>query len=187
MLRDFAVEAGFAGKGGGLYAVHTVGGGSSEDYWGQPVVERGHGLRDRGSGEARRTRRVAGDSGDGTSCGVRWSEGQVGRGDGRWEQTGQDGEGGTAQAAAGEPVEAAGPGRRASRFGLDRASSQRNSRDQSDAQAGVGTASRIPDLTCRDVGQGLMVLVDVSIADPQREGNVQLRRATPTQIGVGSS
>ncbi|CAI5984872.1 unnamed protein product, partial [Closterium sp. NIES-64] len=51
----------------------------------------------------------------------------------------------------------------------------------------VGTASRIPDLTCRDVGQGLMVLVDVSIADPQREGNVQLRRATPTQIGVAAA
>ncbi|CAI6006377.1 unnamed protein product [Closterium sp. NIES-64] len=51
----------------------------------------------------------------------------------------------------------------------------------------VGTASRIPDLTCRDVSQGLMVLVDVSIADPQREGNVQLRRATPTQIGVAAA
>ncbi|CAI5474197.1 unnamed protein product [Closterium sp. Yama58-4] len=51
----------------------------------------------------------------------------------------------------------------------------------------VGTPSRIPDLTCRDVGQGLMVLVDVSIADPQREGNVQLRRATPTQIGVAAA
>ncbi|CAI5520295.1 unnamed protein product [Closterium sp. Naga37s-1] len=51
----------------------------------------------------------------------------------------------------------------------------------------TGTSSRIPDLTCRDVGQTLMVLVDVSIADPQREGNVQLGRATPTQIGVAAA
>ncbi|CAI5460886.1 unnamed protein product [Closterium sp. Yama58-4] len=51
----------------------------------------------------------------------------------------------------------------------------------------VGTPSRIPDLTCRDVGQTLMVIVDVSIAVPQREGNVQLRRATPTQIGVAAA
>ncbi|CAI5528481.1 unnamed protein product [Closterium sp. Naga37s-1] len=33
----------------------------------------------------------------------------------------------------------------------------------------------------------MMVLVDISIADPQREGNVQLRRATPTQIGVAAA
>ncbi|CAI5532225.1 unnamed protein product [Closterium sp. Naga37s-1] len=39
----------------------------------------------------------------------------------------------------------------------------------------------------RLVGQSLMVLVDVSIADPQREGNVQLRLATPTQIGVAAA
>ncbi|CAI7762573.1 unnamed protein product, partial [Closterium sp. NIES-54] len=54
-------------------------------------------------------------------------------------------------------------------------------------RVGTTSSSRIPDLTCRDVGQTLMVLVDVSIADPQREGNVQLRRATPTQIGVAAA
>ncbi|CAI7877308.1 unnamed protein product [Closterium sp. NIES-54] len=54
-------------------------------------------------------------------------------------------------------------------------------------RVGTTSSSRIPDLTCRDVGQTLLVLVDVSIANPQREGNVQLRRATPTQIGVAAA
>ncbi|CAI7924674.1 unnamed protein product, partial [Closterium sp. NIES-53] len=54
-------------------------------------------------------------------------------------------------------------------------------------RVGTTSSSCIPDLTCRDVGQTLMVLVDVSIADPQREGNVQLRQATPTQIGVAAA
>ncbi|CAI5971673.1 unnamed protein product [Closterium sp. NIES-64] len=231
MLRDFAVEAGFAVKVEDSNAVHNSWRRLERDYWDSQWWERGHGLRDRGSGEARRDSRVAGDSGDGTSCG----------------------------AAAGEPVEAAGPGRRASRFGLGGGAGREQQRadggtggaaglggegqgvreaagdgaggsgglgegregegrgqvdggeergretigegaprDQTGQQPAqqqgpvgrtgrVGTASRIPDLTCRDVGQGLMVLVDVSIADPQREGNVQLRRATPTQIGVAAA
>ncbi|CAI5970981.1 unnamed protein product, partial [Closterium sp. NIES-65] len=236
MLRDFAVEAGFA-----------------------PVV--GEGTRAEGPGERRGE---AGQPGGGGQWGRHQLRGQVERGTGgqrgwQGEQTGQDGEGGTAQAAAGEPVEAAGPGRRASRFGLGGGAGREQQRadggtggaaglggegqgvreaagdgaggsgglgegregegrgqvdggeergretigegaprDQTGQQPAqqqgpvgrtgrVGTASRIPDLTCRDVGQGLMVLVDVSIADPQREGNVQLRRATPTQIGVAAA
>ncbi|CAI5974259.1 unnamed protein product, partial [Closterium sp. NIES-64] len=150
-----------------------------------PMVERGHGLRDRGAGEARRTSR-----GGGGQWGRHQLRGQVERGTGGAEGTagGADGPGrggGTAQAAAGEPVEAAGPGRRASR---DQTGQQPAQQQGPVGRTGrVGTASRIPDLTCRDVGQGLMVLVDVSIADPQREGNVQLRRATPTQIGVAAA
>ncbi|CAI5969764.1 unnamed protein product [Closterium sp. NIES-65] len=112
MLRDFAVEAGFAVKveDSTLFTQLEA---ARARLLGQPVVERGHGLRDRGSGEARRDSRVAGDSGDGTSCGVRWSEGQVGRGDGRGSRrarTGRgDGTGSSRRASGGR-----GPGRRAS-------------------------------------------------------------------------
>ncbi|GJP58839.1 hypothetical protein CLOP_g4312 [Closterium sp. NIES-67] len=47
----------------------------------------------------------------------------------------------------------------------------------------IGAPARIPDLTCRAPRDALMVIVDVSVADPQREGNAQFRRMAPTQIG----
>ncbi|CAI5959664.1 unnamed protein product, partial [Closterium sp. NIES-65] len=95
MLRDFAVEAGFA-----------------------PVV--GEGTRAEGPGEQRGE---AGSPGGGGQWGQHQLRGQVERGIGgqRGSAGGADGpgrRGETAQAAAGEPGEAAGPGRRASRFGL---------------------------------------------------------------------
>ncbi|CAI5491392.1 unnamed protein product, partial [Closterium sp. Naga37s-1] len=51
---------------------------------------------------------------------------------------------------------------------------------QQQRQAGrigrMGTPARIPDLTCLDIEKTLMVLVDVSIADPRQQGNAGLRR-----------
>ncbi|CAI5970082.1 unnamed protein product, partial [Closterium sp. NIES-65] len=125
--------------GGGLYAVHTVGGGSSETTGDSQWWERGHGLRCPGE-----RRGEAGQPGGGGQWGRHQLRGQVERGTGgqrgrQGEQTGQDGEGGTAQAAAG------------------RASGGREAQ-----------GAALP-------------------ADPQREGNVQLRRATPTQIGVAAA
>ncbi|CAI6007009.1 unnamed protein product [Closterium sp. NIES-64] len=119
-------------------------------------------------GEGQGVREAAGD-GAGGSGGL--GEGREGEGRGQvdgGEERGREtiGEGAPRDQTGQQPAQQQGPVGRTGR---------------------VGTASRIPDLTCRDVGQGLMVLVDVSIADPQREGNVQLRRATPTQIGVAAA
>ncbi|CAI5968655.1 unnamed protein product, partial [Closterium sp. NIES-65] len=119
-------------------------------------------------GEGQGVREAAGD-GAGGSGGL--GEGREGEGRGQvdgGEERGREtiGEGAPRDQTGQQPAQQQGPVGRTGR---------------------VGTASRIPDPTCRDVGQGLMVLVDVSIADPQREGNVQLRRATPTQIGVAAA
>ncbi|CAI5947841.1 unnamed protein product, partial [Closterium sp. NIES-65] len=119
-------------------------------------------------GEGQGVREAAGDGAGGVG---RFGEGREGEGRGQvdgGEERGREtiGEGAPRDQTGQQPAQQQGPVGRTGR---------------------VGTASRIPDLTCRDVGQGLMVLVDVSIADPQREGNVQLRRATPTQIGVAAA
>ncbi|CAI5968712.1 unnamed protein product, partial [Closterium sp. NIES-64] len=158
MLRDFAVEAGFAVK---------------------PVV--GEGTRAEGPGEQRGE---AGQPGGGGQWGQHQLRGQVERGIGgrrgrQGEQTGQDGEGRRhrqQQESQGRPRAqgAAPPGS---------ASEEGQGREQQRADGGTGGAAGLG-----GEGQGgLMVLVDVSIADPQREGNVQLRRATPTQIGVAAA
>ncbi|GJP83902.1 hypothetical protein CLOP_g14003 [Closterium sp. NIES-67] len=51
----------------------------------------------------------------------------------------------------------------------------------------AGAPARIPDLTCRDAEKALMIIIDVSIADPQRGGNAQFRRAASTQRGVAAT
>ncbi|CAI5968219.1 unnamed protein product, partial [Closterium sp. NIES-64] len=207
-------EAGQPGGGGTMGTAPAAGSGGARDRWaegtaggadgpgrggetaqaaaGEPGEAAGPGRRasrfglggGAGAGAAesgRRYRRGSGigRGGPGSERGSRgWSRGSGGLGEGRegegrgqvdgGEERGREtiGEEAPRDQTGQQPAQQQGPGGRTGR---------------------VGTASRIPDLTCRDVGQGLMVLVDVSIADPQREGNVQLRRATPTQIGVAAA
>ncbi|CAI5507576.1 unnamed protein product [Closterium sp. Naga37s-1] len=108
---------GLRGDGGGLYAVHTVGGGSSktagtagggrgDSGWGTSGAE--------GRGGTAGRRGALGTSSAAGSGGVRgrWAEGTAGGADGPGRG------GGIVEAAAGEPAEAAGPGHRASGFRL---------------------------------------------------------------------
>ncbi|CAI5970980.1 unnamed protein product, partial [Closterium sp. NIES-65] len=159
---------------------------------GQPVV--GEGTRAEGPGERRGE---AGQPGGGGQWGRHQLRGQVERGTGgqrgrQGEQTGQDGEGGRhrqQQESQWRPrAQGAAPPGSASGAGQGR--EQQRADGGTGGAAGLGGEGQgVREAAGMEQGgrEGLMVLVDVSIADPQREGNVQLRRATPTQIGVAAA
>ncbi|CAI5942907.1 unnamed protein product [Closterium sp. NIES-65] len=189
MLRDFAVEAGFAVKveDSTLFTQLEA---ARARLLGQPVV--GEGTRAEGPGERRGE---AGQPGGGGQWGRHQLRGQVERGTGgqrgrQGEQTGQDGEGGRhrqQQESQWRPrAQGAAPPGSASGAGQGR--EQQRADGGTGGAAGLGGEGQgVREAAGDGAGGGLMVLVDVSIADPQREGNVQLRRATPTQIGVAAA
>ncbi|CAI5968221.1 unnamed protein product [Closterium sp. NIES-64] len=236
MLRDFAVEAGFApvvGEGtraegpgeqrgeagspggGGQWGQHQLRGqvergiGGQRGRQGEQTGQDGEGRRHRQQQESQGRPRAQGAAPPGSASGVGQGREQQRADGGTGGAAGLGGEGQGVREAAGDGAGGSGglgEGREGEGRGQVDGGEERGRetigeeapRDQTGQQPAqqqgpvgrtgrVGTASRIPDLTCRDVGQGLMVLVDVSIADPQREGNVQLRRATPTQIGVAAA
>ncbi|CAI5479256.1 unnamed protein product [Closterium sp. Yama58-4] len=203
-------EAGQPG-GGGQWGQHQLrgrlarGAGGQRGRQGEPTRQGGEGGQQRQQHESQQRSQALGATPPGLGLGL---------GQGREQRRGDEGAGGGGEdkgvrEAAGDRAEGLGglgegreeEGRGQGGGGEDRGretTGEGTPRDQTGQQpaqqqgaAGrtgwVGTSSRIPDLTCRDMGQTLMVLVDVSIADPQREGNVQLRRATPTQIGVAAA
>ncbi|CAI5968656.1 unnamed protein product [Closterium sp. NIES-65] len=227
MLRDFAVEAGFAVKVED-YTLFTQLEAARARLLGQPVV--GEGTRAEGPGERRGE---AGQPGGGGQWGRHQLRGQVERGTGgqrgrQGEQTGQDGEGGRHRQQQGEPVEAAGPGRRASRFGLGggagagAAESGRRYRraaglggegqgvreaagDGAGGSGGLGEGREGEGRGQVDGGEergkrddrrggtkgpdraAASATAGTSRTHRPSGGNVQLRRATPTQIGVAAA
>ncbi|CAI5528483.1 unnamed protein product [Closterium sp. Naga37s-1] len=152
-------EAGQPG-GGAQWGQHQLrgrvarGAGGQRQRQGVQTSQSGEGGQQRQQQESQHRSQAQGAAPQGVGSGMR---------QGREQQRADGGTGGAGRLGGQQPAQQQGPAGRTGR---------------------AGTSSRIPDLTCRDVGQTLMVLVDVSLADPQREGNVQLGRATPTQIGV---
>ncbi|GJP84682.1 hypothetical protein CLOP_g14735, partial [Closterium sp. NIES-67] len=61
--------------------------------------------------------------------------------------------------------------------------SRREEEQQQQRQGGGEGQQRRAGERGRAPRDALMVIVDVSVADPQREGNAQFRRMAPTQIG----
>ncbi|CAI7896260.1 unnamed protein product, partial [Closterium sp. NIES-54] len=247
MLRDFAVEAGFAVKvedsrlftqleaararvqgqpvvgegtraGGPLEQRGEVGQPGSGGQWGQHQLrgrvtrgaggQRGQQRQQQGSqrrpqaqgaappglgsGVGQRREQQGADGGTGGAAGsggedqgVREAAGDRARGLGGLGE-GREGEG-RGQVGGGEDRGRETTREEAPRDQTGQQPAQQQGSVRRTGRVGTTSSSCIPDLTCRDVGQTLMVLVDVSIADPQREGNVQLRQATPTQIGVAAA
>ncbi|CAI5970085.1 unnamed protein product, partial [Closterium sp. NIES-65] len=231
MLRDFAVEAGFAVKveDSTLFTQLEA---ARARLLGQPVV--GEGTRAEGPGERRGE---AGQPGGGGQWGRHQLRGQVERGTGgqrgrQGEQTGQDGEGGRhrqqqesqwrprAQGAA-PPGSASGAGQGreqqradggtggAAGLGGEAQGVREAAGDGAGGSGGLGEGregegrgqvdggeekgerddrrggTKGPDRAAASATAGTSRTHRPS--DPQREGNVQLRRATPTQIGVAAA